>query len=123
MKSSPFYQINMTDLTKEKIKEFIDRRFGLPNADSSLHIEDSDKWCEILTEFTDFVNNFHGGNRVELRYRIGSQEETRTIIQCVGGQDDVKDNRFDGKTSTEGEAWNMFEKANPNAMVIEANLL
>jgi hypothetical protein len=25
--------------------------------------------------------------------------------------------------ATEGEAWDMFEKANPNVMVIEANLL
>jgi hypothetical protein len=114
---------NMTNLTDEQIKEFIDRRFGLPNADSGLHMRDSDEWVEILNEFTDYVNNFHGGNRVELLYRIGSQDETRTIIQCVGGQDDVKDNRFDGKTATEGEAWNMFEKANPNAMVIKANLL
>jgi hypothetical protein len=62
-------------------------------------------------------------NLVEIQYRIGSQDETWTSLQEVGGQDDLKANNWDGTRATELEAWALFEKNNPSATVIGAKLL
>lgn len=62
-------------------------------------------------------------NNIELQYRIGSQDETQSAIQEVGGQDDLKANNWDGTRATELEAWALFEKNNPSATVIGAKLL